>query len=150
MEIEGYENYLIYNDGRVYSKTKNKFMKSTLDKKKGYYIVSLYKNKKYKSFRIHRLVALHYLERVEGKDEVDHIDRDKTNNHVSNLRWCNHSENNINKGVHHNNKLGIKHIIKIGNIYKLQINRNGNRHVKYLKTLEEAIEYRDNYLSSEE
>ena len=36
----------------------------------------------------HRLVAETWIPNPEGYDTVDHIDRDKSNNHVSNLRWC--------------------------------------------------------------
>ena len=148
MEIDGYENYLIYNDGRVYSKYKNKFLKQK-NYKGGYYFVNLYKNGKMKSFRIHRLVGLHYLDNVEGKNEIDHIDRNKSNNHISNLRWCNRSENMINVGIRITNKLGIKHIMKTeNNTYKFVFHRNGSNHTKCFKTLEECIEYRDNYLAN--
>jgi hypothetical protein len=45
---------------------------------------------------VHRLVALAFLgERPEGM-VIDHIDRDKTNNHISNLRYCSLSENSKN------------------------------------------------------
>lgn len=45
---------------------------------------------------VHRLVALAFLgERPEGM-VIDHIDRDKMNNHISNLRYCTQSENNKN------------------------------------------------------
>ena len=146
MEIEGYENYLIYDDGRVYSKYKNIILKPSKDSN-GYYQVILYKNKKPKNFNIHRLVGLHYLDKVEGKEHIDHIDRNKINNHISNLRWCNRSENQLNTGIQKNNKLGIKYIKKTkNNTYIFRINREGHYHTKTFKTLEECIEYRNNYL----
>jgi hypothetical protein len=37
-------------------------------------------------------VALAFIPRIEGKPEVDHIDRNKNNNHVSNLRWADRFE----------------------------------------------------------
>lgn len=44
---------------------------------------------------MHRLVALHFLPQVEGKDFVNHIDGDKLNNRVENLEWVTKSENTL-------------------------------------------------------
>lgn len=46
---------------------------------------------------IHRLVAETFIPNPNGYKEVDHIDHNKQNNHVSNLRWVTHSENMKNK-----------------------------------------------------
>lgn len=148
MEIIDYPNYLIYDDGRVQNKKTKRFLKQFFNKKDGYYLVALSKNGKRKNFTIHRLVGLHYLEKIEGKDCIDHIDRNKTNNHVSNLRWCNYSENNINKIIQSNNKLGIKNIFycQTYKCYFFQIIRQHIKHSKKFKTLEECIKYRDEYL----
>lgn len=153
MEIDGYENYLIYEDGRVQNKKTKRFLKQKNNN--GYYSVGLCNNKKQKYFYIHRLIGLHYLERVEGKDCIDHIDRNKTNNHISNLRWCNHNENMHNKKynehkVSKKNKLGIKNIYYCETykkyLFKIMINKK--THIKGFKTLEECIEYKDKYLAN--
>ena len=110
MEIQGYPDYLVYNDGRVYSNKTKRFLKSSSNKD-GYKYVDLYSNSKRRTYRIHRLVALHYLPNPNEWQEVDHIDRNASNNHVDNLRWASRSMNELNKGVSPRNKLGIKNII---------------------------------------
>ena len=58
--------------------------------------VSLYYNGKRTHEKIHRLVAEAFIPNPNNYPEVDHIDTDKTNNAVENLRWCTHSENHLN------------------------------------------------------
>jgi len=150
MIITNFPNYHIFKNGAVLSEgnkfNKPKFLKYSLGTD-GYYAVNLYNENGYKRCRIHRLVAEHFIPKVEGKELIDHIDRNKTNNHISNLRWCNKSENSINTGMRKDNTTGYKNIIwdKNRNKYRVQIKRNGKNHMKRFKTLEEAIEYRDNY-----
>ncbi len=147
MEIEGYENYLIYEDGRVYSKKSNKFMKGSQDKD-GYLIVHLCKDGKGKMIKIHRLIALHYIPNPNNYPCVDHKDRDKENNHISNLRWVTHQMNCQNKGVQINNKLRISNISPTKNGYVFKKTINGKTHTKKFKTLDEALKYKEEYLSN--
>lgn len=69
---------------RILKPNKNKF---------GYYYVVLHKNRKPKTWKIHRLVALAFIPNPENKPCIDHIDTIRTNNNIENLRWCTHSEN---------------------------------------------------------
>lgn len=66
----------------------------------GYYYVSLSKNGKSKTHYIHRLVAFHFIDNPQNLSDVDHIDENKLNNDLSNLRWLSHLENSSrsNKG----------------------------------------------------
>ena len=146
MEVVGYPNYLIYDDGRVYGKTKNTFLKPYTTNT-GYEVVDLFCNGKRKKFLVHRLVALHYLEKIEGLEIVDHIDQNKKNNNVSNLRFSNKSLNGYNRGSQCNNKLGHKNIF-FCNTHKVYIHKvkvNGKSKSKRFKTLEECIQYKNNF-----
>jgi len=63
---------------------------------KGYKIISLWKNGIGKMFRIHRLVAAAFIPNPENKPCIDHIDGDRANNHIDNLRWSNRKQNSNN------------------------------------------------------
>lgn len=90
--IKGYGGlYKISNFGRVWSFRKDSEMKPGIEGG-GYKYVNLCDGE-CKPFKVHRLVALHFIPLVEGKEIVNHIDEVKTNNHVTNLEWCTHKEN---------------------------------------------------------
>ena len=98
-DIKGYEGvYQISNMGNVKSLGNNKSRKEKVLKlaknTNGYLKVNLYKDGKQKNYLIHRLVAESFIPKVEGKTHVDHIDSNRQNNNVNNLRWCTIVENN--------------------------------------------------------
>ncbi len=108
MEIEGFENYLIYSDGRVWSKIKNIFLKTAINN--DYLIVKLTNNKQQKTKKLHRLIAEHYIPNPNNKPFVDHKNRDRKDNRIENLRWVSSSENNLNMGIKKHNTTGFKWI----------------------------------------
>lgn len=98
-DIPGYEGlYQVSNTGRVrslnYKRTgKTKALKQCTDKD-GYKKVVLCKDGKYKTYYIHRLVALAFIPNPDNLPEVNHKDEDKTNNYYKNLEWCTRKYNN--------------------------------------------------------
>ena len=146
MEIEGHPNYLIYPDGRVWSKKTNKYLKPRKvgKRNKQYYAVTSCKGVIKKNLRIHRLVATHYIPNPDNKPCVDHINRDKLDNRLENLRWATVSENCQNTKMMITNKLGYKNIsyCKGRKNYQYQKMINGIKCQKYFKTLKEALCYK--------
>lgn len=96
-DIEGYEGlYQVSNMGRVKSFNINengKILKQGTTKK-GYLYVILYKDKKTKPMRVHRLVAQAFIPNEDNKPQVNHINEIKTDNRVENLEWMTNEENN--------------------------------------------------------
>ena len=97
-----YGNYLISDTGRVFSLHKyagKQLRELTYEiAKDGYRRVALSINGVVERHTVHRLVAELFINNTEELPVVDHIDRDKLNNAVSNLRWASYSDNERNKG----------------------------------------------------
>ncbi len=95
-EIEGYTDYMVSNLGNVKSLNYNRTGKEKILKPKynnGYYIIGLRKNGKQNFYLIHRLVAEAFIQNTDNKQFIDHINTDRSDNRVENLRWVTHKEN---------------------------------------------------------
>jgi hypothetical protein len=109
--VADFEGYCVSNLGRVRSdRGDGRIMK--LNDCGMYPHVRLSKNKKATTHKVHRLVAEAFIPNPDGKRCVDHIDRNKQNNVVSNLRWATHAENNFNTNVRGDNISGFKGVSK--------------------------------------
>lgn len=98
-KVKSLENYCINDHGLILNiRTRGVIIPSI--SKKGYLQVCL-TNKN--TYSIHRLVALTFIENKENKTEVNHIDGNKLNNHISNLEWNTTQENLEHKRI---NNLG--------------------------------------------
>jgi len=143
--IKDYEGLYSFdkNTNQVYSHKPKKYLKPQLVK--GYYNIKLHKNKKQTLTKSHRLIYQIYYPDIDITNlQIDHIDNNKTNNNIENLRHCNNSENKCNTKVQKNNiSTGLKNINKTRTgSYQVKIVKNKIRYTKTFKTLEEAIEYK--------
>jgi len=97
--------YQISNLGRIKSlsrkmwngfnfwQSKERILKSTLDRK-GYYKIILCNENGHKTHRIHRLIAQAFIENIHNKPIVNHINGITTDNSIKNLEWATVQENN--------------------------------------------------------
>ena len=105
-DIENFSKYQVSNLGNIkskerYTKAKNSeiihrkaFLLKGFVNKKGYKQVTLYDdNGKPKTMRVHKLVALTFIENENNLPQINHIDGNKLNNEVSNLEWISNYDN---------------------------------------------------------
>ena len=159
-DVKGYEGlYQVSNLGRVRSldryvnnrhKTKTlkkgRMLINSLHKKTGYLIVSLSKNGFFKVKKVHQLVAIAFIPNVNGYNQINHKDEDKTNNKVDNLEWCDSLYNN-NYGSHaknisktrNKNKKGYKTVIQYNQKLEIINIYNSTREAARLNNADNSI-----------
>jgi len=109
--VIGFEGlYKISNTGRIISFHKRNFDQEISQRidRGGYLAVRLSKQGKTSTQYVHRLVALAFIDILEGKPYVNHINGDKLDNRIENLEWVTHAEN-------------IQHAYKIGSYNKTEL-----------------------------
>lgn len=135
--------YKIDELGNVYSESKKRNLKPCKSVK-GYMVLTLNKKTRY----VHQLVAESFLDsEYKSKGLVaDHVDRDKTNNSLSNLRLVSKSDNYINSDYYENrDKAKIQ--LRSNGTFRLRIAINGEKFDKTFKTKERAQEYLNDKLN---
>ena len=94
-DIKGYEGmYQASNLGQIKSlKLKKEKILKQCKNEHGYLVVNLCKNGKWKTCRVHRLIADTFIPNPENKPCVNHINGQKDDNNIKNLEFCTYSEN---------------------------------------------------------
>ena len=149
IENEIWEKYplenevLVSNLGRIKIKDNNPTY-GTL-RKNGYCDVKIFSNKekKYKTYRVHRLVCLTFLKNSENKPFVNHKDENRSNNKIENLEWMTNKEN-VNHSLNLNNRVKENKRSKI----VIQIDPETNKVIKEYQSISVASrETKANYNS---
>ena len=150
-KIDGYDNYEISNLGNVRNTDTGRILK-TCKNSDGYYHLNLNKNGITKTLKIHRLIALHFIPNPENLREIDHIDQDKGNNSISNLRWISRSGNCRNRPKFKNSSSKYKGVCfdKEKRKYKATINfDNKQKHIGYYENEDDAARAFDTFVKQQ-
>lgn len=91
--IRSVDRYVKHSRGEFKKPKKGKVLKQCDTSKSNYTTINLSKNGKTKTYYVHRLVALAFCVKEEGKNYVNHIDGNTRNNNYRNLEWCTAKEN---------------------------------------------------------
>lgn len=135
--IDGFENYVINENGVVINTTTN-HIKKPCDNNMGYLFVDLYNCGKHKREYIHRLVAQTFIPNIDNKPYINHKDGNPHNNSIENLEWCTPLEN-----VEHASKqLCTMKQYLLANIKRMkavkQINRHNGKLVNIFPSIQNA------------
>lgn len=123
--IDNFPSYKINSNGIVININTNKILKHNINN--GYYDVTLIKNKKHYRVKIHRLLANAFIPKIKDKPYIDHIDGNRLNNSISNLRWVDAYDNYHNTITETKTKKAIDKYNKINKSIKLKsIDKFGN------------------------
>lgn len=156
--VENYTNYEVSDFGEVRVINSGRILKKSVDSR-GYYKVTLTNKNSRKSFFVHRLVAIAFIENVYGYNQVNHIDENKQNNNVSNLEWCS-IEYNCNYGTRNEriSKANKNRVFSDEHIKKLSDSQSGSHNNMYGLTYDKSphakpvicVETKQIYLSCRE
>jgi hypothetical protein len=137
MWLQYLDIYAVSVDGEVMNRKTGEWLTPSYDPK-GRLCVSIHSKPK----RVHKIVAERFLPKIDLPGlEVDHINRDNTDNRAVNLRWCDRSTNQRNRNS--------TNIYYDGNRYRVKFEAKGEvLYKKYFKTLAEAITARDKFIST--
>ena len=141
-DIEGYDDYQISNCGRLksYKGKTERILKESISR--GYIMYSIWKDNKMKNLKSHILVWEHFGSSERCDLHIDHIDHNKTNNHIDNLQLLSPRYNTI---KHHNRKGNLlgSSFKKSNKKWQSQIYSNGKKN--YLGLFDTELEAHNVY-----
>lgn len=145
LPIDGFPNYEVSNYGNVRNKSTGRILKA-IKSNTGYYNVSLCNgvNKPIPK-QIHRLVLTTFENNNYNKSFVDHIDNNRINSCLFNLRYATNRENHFNRSISSRNTSGVKGVswFKRDKKWRVRIGVNEKQiHIGYYDNIEDAIQAR--------
>lgn len=146
--IKDFENYEINKQGEIRN-IKTKYILGGCINSRGYKVITLSKDRKKTNVYLHRLLGIAFIDNPDNKPYIDHINGDKSDNDLSNLRWVNEQENSSNKIKQPNKSSqykGVSYVKKTGK-WGSSIKINGRTiHFSTSETEEEANKKRIEYI----
>lgn len=138
--VKGFSEYIITKEGHIYTIKYERLQKlETYYSTNGYEAIKLSQNNITTHRLIHRLVADAFVDNLDNKEEIDHIDANIKNNNYTNLRWVTRKENIGYMLKRHSPKKNFKKCVLI----------NNNGFYKKFNSKKECCEYaRDNFCCS--
>jgi hypothetical protein len=140
-ELEQYPGYKIGNRGTILGYYKKPLAHTRCVN--GYKYVSIVVQSKHKTVLLHRLIGLAWICNPENKSCIDHINRDRGDNRIENLRWVTKIENGQNPSIRANNKsktTGLS-FIPSKNLWAVQKQIFGKPYRRCFKERADAEEY---------
>lgn len=86
VELKDWENYKISNYGRILNKQTNKIKTPHLHHS-GYYTISMHKNVGAKYYILSRLIGLHFVQNPNNLPEINHKNKIRRDNRITNIEW---------------------------------------------------------------
>jgi hypothetical protein len=145
--LEEYPTLRIYSDGKIYDERIGRCRKQT-KRRDGYMHLRAYNADGFrKTPMVHRLLAMAWIENPHNLSQVDHINHDRADNSLENLRWVSQSTNSRNQSLRSANTTGfqgIQHRPQYPKSWQARwYDEHGKERMKSFKHKGDAIEHRE-------